>query len=153
MFRHSPVSIMVIAEAGDHAVRVDMRPVIQEELLDDVRFVAEAKHEIAVAVLAVEMHEVPEDRFVADRDHRLRDGLGVVANSGAEAAAKQDRLHFTTSLLEASAGWRQADLSFVSRASFLVSARPPIFTQCTPTMAAQTSFSSVPMGLPLGAEK
>ena len=82
-----------VAEARDHAVRIDMRPVVQEELLDDVRLVAEAEHEIAVAVLAVVMHQVPEDRLVADRDHRLRDVLRIIANSGAETAAEQNCFH------------------------------------------------------------
>src|SRR6476619_271954 len=78
-----------------------MRPVVQEELLDDVRLVAEAEHEIAMPVFAVVMHQVPEDRLVADRDHRLRDVFRIIANSGAEASAEQNCLHGLTLCLTA----------------------------------------------------
>src|SRR5690606_11732552 len=81
---------------GHYAVGIDMRPVVEEEFLDDVRLVAEAEHEIAMAVLAVVMHEVPEDRLVADRDHRLRDILRIVANARAETTAEQNCLHGLT---------------------------------------------------------
>ena len=78
---------------GDDAVGVDLRLVVQEEVLDDVRLVAEAEHEILVPVLAVVLHHVPQDRLMADRDHRLRDALGVLADAGAKPAAEQNDLH------------------------------------------------------------
>ena len=78
---------------GDDAVGEDLRPVVEEELLDDVGLVAEAQHEIAVTVLAVILHHVPQDRLMADRDHRLRDALGIFADARAEPAAEQNDLH------------------------------------------------------------
>ena len=83
----------VRALLGDDAIGEDLRLVVEEELLDDVRLVAEAQHEIAVSVLAVIVHHVPQDRLMADRDHRLRDALGVLADASAEAAAEQNDLH------------------------------------------------------------
>ena len=83
----------VRALLGHDAVGEDLRLVVEEELLDDVRLVAEAQHEIAVAVLAVVVHHVPQDRLMADRDHGLRDVLGVLADAGAKAAAEQNNLH------------------------------------------------------------
>ena len=65
----------------------------QEEILDDVRLVAEAKHKVFVAILAIIIHEVPQYRPVADRNHRLRNALGVISNPSAKTAAKQDHFH------------------------------------------------------------
>ena len=63
---HAPVRLRVaqrfdgVAEAGHDAVGVDMRLIVEEEFLDDVRLVAEAQDEILVSVLAVIAHQVPE---------------------------------------------------------------------------------------------
>ena len=74
------------------------RPVVEEELLDDVGLVAEAQDEILVPVLAVVLHDVPEDRLMADRDHRLRNALRVLADARTEATAEQHDLHDLSSL-------------------------------------------------------
>src|SRR5579885_1543960 len=86
------------AESRNHAIGEDVRSMIQEELLDHVRLVAEAQDEVRMAVLAVVLHHVPEDRLVADRDHRLRDVLGIFSDPGAEATAEKDNFHQQTSL-------------------------------------------------------
>ena len=70
-----------------------MRPVIEEELLDDIRLVAEAQNEVSVTVLAVILHQMPKDRLVADRDHRLRDVFRVIADARAETAAEENCFH------------------------------------------------------------
>ena len=44
-------------------------------------------------VLAVVMHQMPEDRLVADWNHRLRDVLRIVADARAEASAEQHCFH------------------------------------------------------------
>ena len=107
MLRHAPVSIMVIApvllriakrlnvaaEARHDTVRIDVRLIVEKELLDDVGLVAEAQDEILVPVLAVIAHEMPEDRLAADRDHGLRNVFGVVADPRPESSAEQDCLH------------------------------------------------------------
>ena len=38
-------------------------------------------------------HDVPQDRPVADPDHRLRGALGLLAHPHAEASAEDDDLH------------------------------------------------------------
>ena len=65
----------LVAETRDDAVGIGLRLVVQEEFLDDVCLVAKAQDEVLVPELAVVVHQVPEDRLVADRDHRLRDAL------------------------------------------------------------------------------
>ena len=93
----SPSISTLRAELGDDAVGVGLLAPVEEELLDDVGLVAEAQHEIAMPVLAVVLHHVPQDRLLADRDHRLGDALGVVADARAEPAAEQNDLHDGTS--------------------------------------------------------
>src|SRR5690348_4483122 len=97
--RDAPVLLRIaedlhfLAEAGNHAVGVGLRLVVQEEILDDVGLVAKAQHEILVTELAVVVHEVPQDRLVTDRDHRLGQALGDIADSRAETSAEKNRLH------------------------------------------------------------
>ena len=43
-----------------------------------------------MAELAVVVHQVPKDRLVADRNHRLRDVFGYVPDARAETAAEQN---------------------------------------------------------------
>ena len=83
----------VVAEARHDAVGVNMRLVVEEEFLDDVGLVAETQDEILVSVLAVVAHQVPEDRLAADRDHRLGNVFGVIADPRAETSAEQNCFH------------------------------------------------------------
>ena len=83
----------MVAKAGDDTIGVDVGPVVEEELLDDIGLVTKAQHEIPVAVLAVVVHQMPKDRLVADRDHRLRNVFLVVADARAKPAAEQNRFH------------------------------------------------------------
>ena len=41
----------------------------------------------------VDLHDVPEDRLLADLDHRLRPDGRLLAEPGAEAAGEEDDLH------------------------------------------------------------
>ena len=70
--------------------------VVEEELLDDVGLVAQAEDEVLVAVVRVVLHQMPEDRPVADLDHRLRDLAGELPEPSAEPAAEQHHLHRAT---------------------------------------------------------
>src|SRR5205814_5733422 len=67
--------------------------VVEEELLHHVGLVAEAKDELLVPEVRVVLHQVPEDRAVADLHHRLGDLSRVLAQPGAEAPTEQDDLH------------------------------------------------------------
>ena len=104
-----PVSTKVILQPPDVALEqldagvgavpledevVEERLVVVEEVLaDDVALVAEAENELRVPPRRVVAHDVPEDRPVADADHRLRDALGLLAHPHSEAAAEDDDLH------------------------------------------------------------
>src|SRR6185369_4800628 len=72
--------------------------VAEEELLDHVGLVAEAEDEVLVPEVGVVLHQVPEDRPVADLDHRLGDLAGVLTQARAQPAAEQDHLHVRSSL-------------------------------------------------------
>src|SRR5579883_20645 len=97
--RDAPVLLWIakdfhfLAEAGNDAVSVSLRLVVQEEVLDDVGLVAKAQHEILATELAVVVHEVPQDRLVADRNHRLGQALGDIADPRAQTPAEKDRFH------------------------------------------------------------
>ena len=99
--RDAPVLLRIaedldlVAETRDDAVGVGLRLVVQEVFFDDVRLVAKAQDEVLVAELAVVVHQVPEDRLVADRYHRLRDVFGYVPDARAETAAEQNCFHLS----------------------------------------------------------
>jgi hypothetical protein len=67
--------------------------VVDEVVLDGFGAVPEAEDEVPVPVVGVVLHEVPEDRALADRDEGLRHGLRVVAQAHAHAAAEEHHLH------------------------------------------------------------
>ena len=107
MLRHIPVSTSVTRQSGGRSPRIStFLPkseitqslvrcllVVQEVVLDDVRLVTEAQDKIPMPILAVILHDVPQDRLVADRYHRLRNALGIFANAGAKPTAEQDDFH------------------------------------------------------------
>ena len=89
--------------------QVDLRPALgedevvrhrlvvgEEEVLDHLGLVAEAEHEVGEPEVGVVLHDVPQDRPVADRDHRLGRDLGGLAHAQALAAAEEDDLHRTS---------------------------------------------------------
>ena len=81
------------AAVREHEVVGERLVVVEEVLLDALALVAEAEDEVVVAPRRVVLHDVPEDRPVADRDHRLRDPLRLLAHPHAETAAEDDDLH------------------------------------------------------------
>ena len=80
--------------------------VVAKVLLDHVALVTKAKHEVLEAVRSVDLHDVPEDRPIADRNHRLGTKLRLLAKPGAFAAAENDHLH----------DWVASIEDFISRA-------------------------------------
>src|ERR1700733_5245449 len=99
--RHAPV-VLWLAEVFDlcPAARYDavgecLGFVTKEKVLDHIGFVAHAQHEVPMAVLAVVLHQVPEDRLVADRDHRLWERPPILANACAQTSTEQNDLHGT----------------------------------------------------------
>ena len=98
--RHLPVlGHRVVVEGGrlvaadvDRQVRA-LLVVAEEELLDLPALVAEADEEAAGAVVPVELHDVPQDRPLADLDERLGHALGLLAQPGADPAREDDDGH------------------------------------------------------------
>jgi hypothetical protein len=68
------------AAVTQHEVVGQRLVVGQEVLLDDLGLVPQAEHEIGGAEAGVVVHDVPDDRLVANRDHRLRDARGGLAH-------------------------------------------------------------------------
>src|SRR6185503_9380416 len=64
-----------------------------EVVLDDVGPVAEAQDEVLVSEVGVVLHDVPEDRAIADRHHRLRDVLVVIPKPRPQTTTEEHNLH------------------------------------------------------------
>ena len=67
--------------------------VVAEVLFDHVALVAEAEDELAVAVMGVGFHDVPEDGFTTDGDHGFGAELSFFAEASAFTAAEDDDFH------------------------------------------------------------
>src|SRR6266567_813445 len=91
------LNLDLAAELGDgHAISRNSLPVVQEIVLDHAGLVTKAENEIAMAVVAVVLHDVPQDRLCTDRHHRLGDAFRVLADPRSKAAAKENNLHAAT---------------------------------------------------------
>jgi len=66
-----------------------VRPV-EEVVLDHEALVAEAEDEVPEAVVRVVLHDVDQDRHLADLDQRLRNELGLLVQAGSRSAAEDD---------------------------------------------------------------
>jgi hypothetical protein len=64
--------------------------------LPHVALVPEANDEVVEAVLAVDFHDVPEDRSSADLDHRLRADAGLFGQTSAHSAGEDHSFHRST---------------------------------------------------------
>jgi hypothetical protein len=62
------------------------QPGVSHEPLDQLAAVTQAEHEAVEALLGIDPHHVPEDGPAADLDERLRDRLGVLAQTGTRPA-------------------------------------------------------------------
>src|SRR5262249_1123137 len=62
--------------------------VVEKVILDHVATVTETQNEVAMSVMGVIAHHMPDDGAVAKRHHRLWDGFRVFLQSGAQSAAK-----------------------------------------------------------------
>jgi hypothetical protein len=67
--------------------------VVEEVLANHVAAIAQAQHELAKAVMSVDLHDVPQDGPTADLDHGLGSKFSFLAQSRPHAAAQDDRLH------------------------------------------------------------
>src|SRR5207245_621206 len=67
--------------------------VVEEVSLDEIATITETENELGVAEVRVVLHEMPDDRAVADVHHRLRYRLRVLPQPGSKPTAKEDNLH------------------------------------------------------------
>jgi hypothetical protein len=69
------------------------RVVVQKERLHVLRLVAERQQKLIMAEMGIDAHDMPEHRKAADRDHRLRDVIGVFGEPRAETAGQEKGSH------------------------------------------------------------
>src|SRR4029453_11560093 len=86
----------VLAPSGEGEVVGQALVVVEEVPLDDVATVAEAEDELVVPKWRVLLHQVADERPVANVHHRLGDGFGVLPQPGAETTAEEHHLHATS---------------------------------------------------------
>ena len=86
------------AAVREHEVVRDALVVVEEVVLDLLGAVAEAQDELLVPEVRVVLHQVPEDRTLADLDERLGDLVRVVPQAHPHAAAEQHDLHWDPSM-------------------------------------------------------
>src|SRR5258708_16795800 len=69
------------------------RGIVRQPLLDHMALVAEANDEIVDPVVAIHLHDMPEDRAAADLDQRLRPGRRILADPRSSPARQYDCFH------------------------------------------------------------
>src|SRR5207244_9100386 len=84
--------------------------VAQEVLLDDFGLVTQTEDEVGHVEARVVAHDVPQDRLVADGNHRLRNPSRRLAHAQAEAAAEEHHLHGVPPSMTSSAAGKAAIL-------------------------------------------
>lgn len=72
---------------------VDTLDCLCEVSLDDLALVPGADDELVEAVMAVVLHDVPEDRSVTDLDHRFGPYVGFLAEATADTTRQDDDFH------------------------------------------------------------
>ncbi|MNT22483.1 hypothetical protein D3C72_1578660 [compost metagenome] len=70
-----------------------MQDVVGEIFLDHIAAIAKADHEIGEAVMAVDLHDMPEDGTTAYLDHRLWAQMALFRNPGTVPACENDNFH------------------------------------------------------------
>jgi hypothetical protein len=91
-----PVVIDDIAGAHVEGRARRAQHIVAKILLDDVALVAAADDEVVDPVCAVDFQDVPEDRLLADFDHRLGSDAGLLGKPSAETARKYYSLHHSS---------------------------------------------------------
>jgi hypothetical protein len=71
---------------------------MQKKIDEGFALIAQTEHEILETKVGIILHDVPDDRFAADRNHRFGEGFVVIANPGPHAAAENNDFHVLPSL-------------------------------------------------------
>src|SRR2546422_3508131 len=87
------VKLHSLAAAQEREVVRDALAVLEKVVFDGISAITEAQDEVLVSEVSIVLHDVPENRPVADRDHGLRDVLGIIPESHAHATAEEHDLH------------------------------------------------------------
>src|SRR6476660_1515892 len=70
-----------------------MKEVVSKIFLDYVALITQANDEIRQSIMAVDFHDLPQDRTPADLNHRLRLDRSLFRNARTQSARKNDDLH------------------------------------------------------------
>ena len=70
--------------------------VVSKVVFDHIAFISEAEHEIVETLSGIDFHDMPENRFATDRDHRLGAELCFFTEARSLASAKNDNFHSTS---------------------------------------------------------
>src|SRR3989442_3384358 len=87
------VKLQSLAALQEREVVRDALAVLEKEVFDGISAITEAQDELLVSEVSIVLHEVPENRPVADGHHWLRHTFGVIPEAGAKAPAEEDDLH------------------------------------------------------------
>ncbi len=71
--------------------------IINEIRLNDLGFVTHRHGKISMAEVGVELHDVPNDRFAANLDHRFWSNRGLFLQTWSQSSGKDDYLHGVSS--------------------------------------------------------
>src|SRR6476646_7090010 len=70
-----------------------MKEVVSKIFLDHVALIAQTNDEIRQSIMAVDFHDMPQDRTPPDLNHRLRLDRSLFRNARTQSARKNDDLH------------------------------------------------------------
>lgn len=71
-----------------------MTEIVGKIFLDDILLVTAADNEFINSVMAVSLHDMPQDGLPSDFNHRFGYQIGGFAQTRAEATGKNHRFHF-----------------------------------------------------------
>ena len=97
-YRDLPGLRMIIVHFNAVAGKIErnirhMEKIISKKLFNDMLFISGTNNKFANTVIGIQLHNVPQNRLVANLYHRLRAKLAFFRNAGAEAARKNNCFH------------------------------------------------------------
>ena len=75
-----------------------MQEIVSEVFFNDIALVSATNDEIIQAMLRIHFHNVPQDRFAADLDHRFRAKTGFFTYAGSKTTRKNHGFHLISSM-------------------------------------------------------
>jgi hypothetical protein len=84
---------MALAAPGQDKVVGGALVIIEKTVFDDVGPVSEARDEVLVPKVGVILHHMPENRAVAEFDHRLGNGFRIIAKTHSKTTTEEDNFH------------------------------------------------------------